>query len=137
MCYAFTAIGSVSDKRIDSLKLLLPEKRNPADRVPVLLEIASLQVDANNPDSKQSANLALLLALSTNKPKLIATAYEALAKLECRQSQLDSGLYFYTRALQYLNSENEAATVANITNEIGIIMEQALTPVQLKIIMRH
>jgi signal transduction histidine kinase/ActR/RegA family two-component response regulator len=124
LCYAFTAIGSVSDKRIDSLKLLLPEKRNPADRVPVLLEIASLQVDANNPDSKQSANLALLLALSTNKPKLIATAYEALAKLECRQSQLDSGLYFYTRALQYLNSENEAATVANITNEIGIIMEQ-------------
>ncbi len=124
LCSAFSAFGNTTDRRIDSLKQLLPEIDNPADKVPVLLEIANLQQMDNYSESKQSANLALLLSLSTNNASLIATSYERLAKLECSQSQLDSGLYFFYRALQYINKEKEVTTVAHITNEIGIIMEQ-------------
>lgn len=125
VCCAVFAFGSKPfDKKVDSLKQLLQEKNKPEDEVQVLLEIASLQMEENADESKQAANRALLLSLSTNKPLLIANTYEELAKLQCLQNQLDSGLYFFYRALQFLNRETEPAQIAHITNEIGIIMEQ-------------
>ncbi|HEY9113623.1 MAG TPA: tetratricopeptide repeat protein [Bacteroidales bacterium] len=112
-------IFSQERRQIDSLKTLLTQVHEPADKIEVYSNLVRLYKNINTDTATEMARQALLLAEKTNDDLNIGLIHAELADIAMVLDEVESAELNYKLAIEYLKEQSDANQIIRVYLMLG------------------
>lgn len=104
----------------DSLRALMNNATRPAEKVPLLVQLADYY-RTGHPDSlRWYAGAALRLKDDATSPDDVIKAYNLLGIYHFQTSSYDSAIFYFEQGLPVISAANDSSQLASFLNNIGL-----------------